>query len=568
MQRIGRLRAPTGPPPRRNSRAIVITAVAAVVVSGVIAFANVACLQLVVASSNEKSALLADIAKTYTGQVDRQCVTVRIIEKASGAAERALRRDWAGERLPRPDVWSPAAKAWLVLLAQHRSEDGHGDVVVGVAHSLMQSPLVIAMPESMANALPNADRIGWRDIYAFAHDAEGWERYGWGPFRIGKTDPTTSTSGLHALIAVNYIAQGQRDVDADEFVRTVERKVVHYGDTVRTFATNLRAADDANRALEYVSAIAIEEKQVFDYNSPATGGPPKEKLKAIHPTDGTLVADHPYAILGWADAAHQQAAADFEEYLSSPAIQARFQAAGFRNYLGEAGDVLQPPYFNKSKPKAIWEPPDAQDLVDMLLAWKHDLRKPAHALFVVDVGRSMSEPAPGTSVTRLDLATRAASEALEDLAPSDAVGLWTFPATDSSLHRDVASTLTPATSTSALVRALPPVSKSGDEKGLYGVIRASVDEVRDTYERDRINAVVVLTAGGYPLTDVSSSTGLIDYLLHQPKDQRIRVYIVAYGPTSNDVLRLIAESSEGAFYDATTDQLNITEQLRNAMSNF
>ena len=131
-----------------------------------------------------------------------------------------------------------------------------------------------------------------------------------------------------------------------------------------------------------------------------------------------------------------------------------------------------------------------------------------------------------------------------------------------------ASPSTIATSTSALVRALPPVAKAGDERGFYGVVRASVEEVRASFARERINAVLVLTGGGYALTDRTASDGLVDYLLRQPDDQPVRVYIVAYGPTSNDVLRRIAESSGGAFYDATTEQLNISEQLRNAMSNF
>jgi Ca-activated chloride channel family protein len=324
VERLARLRTAKRPPPRRNPRALAVTAVAALVVTGLIAFANAECLELVVASSNEKSQLLADIAKTYPApQVDRRCVTVKIIEKASGAAERALRRDWADEGLRKPHVWSPAATTWLVLLAQHRSDDGHGDIVQGVAHSLMQSPLDIAMPESMANALPTPGKIGWQDIYDLARDPKGWGLYGksWGPFRLGKTDPTTSTSGLHALISVNYAAQRTSDPD---FVKIVESSVVTYGDTVRTLLRNLRVADGVNAARTYVSAIPVEEKQVFDYNNPPTGLPPKEKLKAIHPTDGTLVADHPYAILTWTDAAHKQAAADFEEYLSSPEIQARF----------------------------------------------------------------------------------------------------------------------------------------------------------------------------------------------------------------------------------------------------
>jgi len=58
-----------------------VTAAAAIVVSVVVAWANHDCIELVVASSNEKYELLSDIAKTYPAPpVDRRCVTVRIIE--------------------------------------------------------------------------------------------------------------------------------------------------------------------------------------------------------------------------------------------------------------------------------------------------------------------------------------------------------------------------------------------------------------------------------------------------------------------------------------------------------
>ena len=328
-----------------NSSALAVTATVAIVVSAVIAAINVGCLELVVASSNEKYELLSDIAKTYQAPaVDRKCVTVKVIQKASGTAERSLARGWVGEAQPRPDVWSPAARTWLILLTQDRKEAGLDDITPQVAQSLMQSPLVIAMPEQMKNALQQTEhKIGWQQIFSLAQDREGWAKYGkpsWGPFRLGKTNPTISTSGLHALISVNYAAQ-QTD-DPVGSLKAVESRVVHYGDTVANFLSNLRLADARGAALDYVSAIAVEEKQVYDYNR---GNPrsvvcrgscpfpePAQKLVAVYPTEGTLIADHPYAVLAWPnqDDAHRQAAFDFERFLETPAVQSRFQSEGFR----------------------------------------------------------------------------------------------------------------------------------------------------------------------------------------------------------------------------------------------
>src|SRR5207249_2514411 len=155
------------------------------------------------------------------------------------------------------------------LLRQHRASRDFGS---GLAPenppSLLQSPLVIAMPRPMAEALGWPQReIGWADVLQLARDRAGWGSRGhpeWGEFRLGKTNPNISTSGLHALIGA-YFAATQRSTDLTEadvadarvvdFVKGVESAVVHYGDTVSTFVRHLKAADDRGAALSYVSAI-------------------------------------------------------------------------------------------------------------------------------------------------------------------------------------------------------------------------------------------------------------------------------------------------------------------------
>ena len=205
----------------------------------------------------------------------------------------------------------------------------------------------------------------------------------------------------------------------------------------------------------------------------------------------------------------------------------------------------------------------------MLDTWATALRKPARTLFVVDVGGSMGNPAAGGTESKLDLAKRAASEALKDLGPNDTVGLWTFPTNDGSQFERAADLTTTARSTSELVRGLVLLRGSSDENSLYATIRASVDEVRAGFAPDRINAVVVLTGGGFPLQSQKASE-LVAYLQGQREADRIRLFMVAYGtsPASNAVLKLITESSGGAFYDATDPAYTASEWVRNAMSNF
>ena len=109
-------------------------------------------------------------------------------------------------------------------------------------------------------------------------DPKGWGAFGhpeWGPFRLGKTNPELSTSGLHALVGANFAATGLssdltaaniNDPKVRAYVGGIEQTAVHYGPTTLTFLANQAKADREGRGLSYVSAIAVEEKSLLDYN--------------------------------------------------------------------------------------------------------------------------------------------------------------------------------------------------------------------------------------------------------------------------------------------------------------
>src|SRR5207302_4648008 len=160
----------------------------------------------------------------------------------------------------------------------------------------------------------------------------------WGPFKLGKTNPNFSTSALSATIAQYYAATGkQRDLtvedldrpDVDAFMRSIESSVVHYGDTTLTFLNNWYRNDSRGTALTYVSAVAVEEKSIIDYNKGNPDGildpgeqprPPRIPLVAIYPKDGTLFSDSPLFILNasWVNAKEKQAAHAFENFGQRP----------------------------------------------------------------------------------------------------------------------------------------------------------------------------------------------------------------------------------------------------------
>src|ERR1700704_2275400 len=411
------------------------------------------CLTLKVLASSEKAALLSGVASDFnkTGAtLNGHCLQVKVLTMASGAAEQALARGW-GEQVdgPAPDVWSPASTAWVVLLRQRLKSDTAPMLPDAIPH-LAFSPLVVAMPKPMAVALGwPSTAIGWSDILALARDPAGWGRLGhpeWGAFRLGKTNPNLSTSGLNALIGAYFAATGVTgDLSVDrlndpkvvDFVRGVESSVVHYGDISLTFLQNLQAADDHGAALSYVSAIAIEEKSIWDYNhgnpsgNPASLGKhaaPKVPLVAIYPREGTLASDHPFVALNapWVDEAHRQAAAQFLKFAQTATEQQHFLAAGFRDFQGKPGAQLtQGNGFIPAQPQRLLTPPLPAVLDRIQRSWT-DIRKRTRLTLLVDVSGSMAETVSGANHSKLELVQAAAVRALDQLAADDEVSLTIF----------------------------------------------------------------------------------------------------------------------------------------------
>ena len=119
------------------------------------------CTTVSIVASSEKAALLSTLAARYNGsspQVDGACMWMSVSTKASGAAATALARGW-DEKVDgvRPDVWSPASSSWAVLVDQGAADLDRPSPMPKERPSLVQTPLVIAMP------LPMAQALGWPD---------------------------------------------------------------------------------------------------------------------------------------------------------------------------------------------------------------------------------------------------------------------------------------------------------------------------------------------------------------------------------------------------------------------
>jgi Ca-activated chloride channel homolog len=572
------------------------------------------CTVVDMAVSSEKIELLIDLARTFNAasasdeddgayRADGSCIFVRPAVKASGAAAALLAEGWDEEvEGPRPVVWSPASSSWGALV-NHRLTEGGQPAIVGAAEPFMLTPLVIAMPEPMAEALGYpGTALGWADVLAMSTADEGWGAHGhpeWGPFKLGKTNPHFSTSGLSALIAQYYAATGKtsglgvedlRQPDVVAYAAGIERAVTHYGDTTLTFLSNLYRNDLRGSALSYASAVAVEEVSVIHYNRGTPDGslapgdtpePPRIPLVAVYPKEGTLFSDNPYIVLDaeWVSDEQRAAASVFGTYLQRPENQQRVLEFGFRP--GNPAVALSGPFdedlgIDGDQPQTTLQVPDPAVLATALDQWDEH-RKAARVLLTVDVSGSMGQQAgtdaDGRRLTRLDLAREAAIASLDNFRDDDEVGLRIFtsgldgPVSDD--YVDVVALGPMATNRASLRNALEDLSPMNGTP-LYDTVGAGYLDLLEGYETDKINAVVVLSDG----EDDGSGGSLADLLevlatgAEGATIRDVRVFLIGFGEDADmGTLRRIAEATDAAAYDAT-DPASIHKVFQSVVSNF
>ncbi len=570
------------------------------------------CTVVDVAVSSEKIDLMNDLARSFNGsdaaKIKGGCAFVRPYSKASGGATDLLATGWpeSGDD-EQPTIWSPAAASWGQILNQRLANNGQEAMVDAKAVRFQLTPLVIAMPKPMADALGYpAKPVGWADIAKLATSADGWAAYGhpeWGKFKLGKTNPNFSTSGLSALISQAYAATGKTRGLSDEdlndpkvvaLATQVESSVVHYGDITMTFLNNWFRTDREGTSLSYASAVAVEEKSVIDYN---TGNPdgvltPGEKVRkpriplvAIYPKEGTLYSDSPLYVVKapWVDDREREGAQKFIDFVQLPTSQKKVLEFGFRPGNPDvpvAAPVSKANGVDPDQPATLLQVPDPPVMLTLLDKWKQQ-RKGARVLLVLDVSGSMKDPADPndpSGPTKLDLAKKATIEALGEFKSDDAVGLRIFT-----------TNLGPGSDENFL--DLVPVQAMGSNRErlastvadqypqnatpLYDVTLRSFQDATANYDPTKINAIVLLTDGRNEDDDDIEDTSQLAQLLSALRQgtqgesaKPIRIFPIAYGKQADmTTLTQIAEATNAAAYDASNPE-TISKVFTAVVSNF
>jgi Ca-activated chloride channel family protein len=536
---------------------------------------------------------LTSVADGYNAAhrvTDGRCVHVKIATIDSSQVASSLQDGWTGPSAGAPpDVWVPESATWLTLA---RAAGPAQRLVPPTGLVVATSPVVIAMPRPMAERLgwPN-HQLSWADLQKSEGDPTFWARRGrpgWGGFRVAFADPRTSAAGLTAV--VNAVASGvgrpasqltDRMFTDDLAVRgailTFERRSEEVARSDSDILAGLREAGPGDAALAHLSAFAVPESEVYQYNRGRGGSTPPVTLTASYPTDGLVVDDVPYVTFSRTagDPTRSKAAADFLSVLAGQSGRAALTATGFRT-VGRTNPAFTPdvglvPQLRTERQMTI----AGRVLAAVRIVFQR-IHQRGNTLAVYDTSGSMGDVVPDSGgKTKLQVAVEAANSALPLFAPDSYLGLWRFSAQLDG-DRDYRE-LVPVGPLNESVNGVPRPTALADAAN--GIVPAGATALYDTtlaafralsahYLPNRPNQVVLLTdgknddpGGGISLDDLIAALKR-EYSPRRP----VHVITIAYGPDADpDALRRISAATGSKSYPALYTN-NIIDALVNALT--
>lgn len=564
----------------RRSKAIpfwvIAAVVAATVISGttagylwVTARCGGAPVELAIAASPDQAPVVESLAKKWqedAPEIDGRCAQVSVRAAQSAEVANSLTPNWkADSQDPRIDVWMPDSSVWITS-AGARPEVA--PMVSNTPTTVAQSPVVMALPKPMAQALGWPDKVvSWAELAKTRVAGTTWARFkhaDWQQIKIGVGDPRASFPALGTLLSV-------ADADGDNSVTEAElgnalllaRASTVEAVTSDTFLAKMRQVTNAQAGLKDAGPFPATEAQVAAYDN----AKPKVPLVAINPEEGTVFAEYQYLVLkaDWVDSVRQKVAAQFLSYLQSETAKKAYGQAGFRDQqLSTQYAVgLDTALGMGSVPSAARRLPDIKSISQTVGYWTA-LQRKANLLAVIDSSGSMEDPAPDGNGTRMQVVQQACLRAVALFNPASNVGTWRF-STELDGDKDyqemvpigpVGGRLPDGTSRKdALEKTVYEKLVPGGATGLYDTMLAAYKFMQNNWQADnRLNLLVMMTDGRNEDPDGISQEKLIQQLRASANpDKPIQVLIIGYGPDADlNELTTITKAVGGKAYPART----------------
>jgi Ca-activated chloride channel homolog len=427
------------------------------------------------------------------------------------------------------NVISPDSSLWLAQI-----DAGRDQPLVGESTRFAVTPIIIAMWSDTAQSLGYPQKqIGWQDLLTKAKNDSNFK---W------SHPSSSSASGLLATLAEFYAgAKKTRNLTEDDlknratldYVTALEKTVRYYGEGEAATIDQVVA-----RGRSYLDAFVVSERMVIYFN-----GKSAQKLVAVYPVEGTLWQDHPLALLEQPSLTDDQRLAfrRLRDFVLSSEIQKLVLQSGYRpvDLNLRLDDPVSPIKtangVDPAQPQTTLQMPSAAVMTQVQASW-YLAKRPANIYLVADTSGSMGEQ------NKLTQAVDALNAFLDQVqGDRDRVGLIPFsnrvyntvPLQDIATQRNVLKTQ---------VKAL----KSNGQTALLDAVQYAYDDLQKRNDRERINAVLVMTDG----IENSSSiklTALTDRIKRgNVSGVPVVIFCIGYGSDADwNVLNALADATGG-----------------------
>jgi Ca-activated chloride channel homolog len=489
------------------------------------------------AYSPEKDALMQDVIarfnhanfKTPSGQ------TMQVVGTKLEAADIV-----DAARAGKFTAVSPDSSLWLTQI-----DAGRDHPLVGESTRYAVTPIVIATWSDVAQSLgyPNKP-LGWQDILSRAKSDPN--------FRWSHPS-TSSASGLLATLAEFYAGanktRGLTEEDVKnrstlDYVGALEKTVRYYGEGEQATIDQV-----LTKGRDYLDAFVVSEQLVVYFNSKS-----QTKLVAIYPVEGTLWQDHPLALLEQPNLTDDERLVyrQFRDFLLSPEIQKVILQAGYRpvdlslKLDDPASPIRASNGVDPAQPQTTLQMPGAAVLDAVQSSW-YLAKRPANIYLVADTSGSMD------ASEKLPQAQAALSTFLDQIqGENDRVGLVPF---STRVYDTIA--LEDVSSHRAELKGAVSQLRAGGNTALLDAVAFAYDDLQRRDERDRINAIVVMTDGMENASNIR-----LNQLVQMVKSRNqsgvpVVIFCIAYGNDADlNVLNAVANSTGGFARRADPDTIN------------
>ncbi|MGV8859190.1 VWA domain-containing protein [Rhodoglobus sp.] len=507
--------------------------------------------ELIVVADPTISSTVQTVANAFNSEHIGQCLSAKVVTQRSADTAALL----ASGTSTGADAWIPDSPVWLNRVESTATSLGREVPVTQEWDSVASSPLVFATPAVKVGEFEAAE-VGWSAVLS-------------GRYRTLLPDPDSSAASMIALATLNDLASDGDPADFDRALITLGRSIP---DSTQAAFTELQISDSRMVAL-------ATEREIVAHNA----SHPDDPLVALYPAEGTAALTYPFVLVGNTTVSELELSRMTEEERATIAeaettraslleefaelvrgSDAVLNAEGFRDNAG-GGEILASGVI--AAPTATKSVGDTTELVSILRNW-NALNLRSRILTVVDVSGSMLERA-WDGQRRIEMFQNAAEDAFSTLSEDDELGMWLFSkervgAEDWEDVAGIRSMNDPehVENLQAIIDSLP--ARINGYTGLNDTVLAAVTHVREDYNADKVNSVLLITDGRNEDDHGISLQKLLDNLtamIDKNTDEPVPVVLVGIGPdTDVEAMRKIAQATGGTAYQA-----NNPTELSNVM---